>query len=164
MLSFRSAEESASRGGKNAVIFRCYNFVGDRASAIPLREQCSLLRSVQACRGVAQPGRAPGSGPGGRRFKSSRPDQFCLNHLKKIAEIPRQVSLHPHFHCAQNCAHSADPRQRELHLRSGERTGQTSQRNYGPRFAPESKHRNPTPRVLLRTCDASCTERKGERG
>src|SRR5579863_9808858 len=31
-------------------------------------------RSV-ACRGVAQPGRAPGSGPGGRRFKSSLPDQ-----------------------------------------------------------------------------------------
>ena len=27
------------------------------------------------CRGVAQPGRAPGSGPGGRRFKSSLPDQ-----------------------------------------------------------------------------------------
>src|SRR5436305_1358599 len=26
-------------------------------------------------RGVAQPGRAPGSGPGGRRFKSSLPDQ-----------------------------------------------------------------------------------------
>jgi hypothetical protein len=25
---------------------------------------------------VAQPGRAPGSGPGGRRFKSSLPDQF----------------------------------------------------------------------------------------
>src|SRR5581483_4461479 len=29
-----------------------------------------------ACRGVAQPGRAPGSGPGGRRFKSSLPDQY----------------------------------------------------------------------------------------
>ena len=27
-------------------------------------------------RGVAQPGRAPGSGPGGRRFESSRPDQY----------------------------------------------------------------------------------------
>src|SRR5205807_2516783 len=27
-----------------------------------------------SCRGVAQPGRAPGSGPGGRRFKSSLPD------------------------------------------------------------------------------------------
>jgi hypothetical protein len=27
-------------------------------------------------RGVAQPGRALGSGPRGRRFKSSRPDQY----------------------------------------------------------------------------------------
>ena len=32
-----------------------------------------VLRFV--CRGVAQPGRALGSGPRGRRFKSSRPDQ-----------------------------------------------------------------------------------------
>jgi CRP/FNR family transcriptional regulator, cyclic AMP receptor protein len=35
-------------------------------------------------RGVAQPGRAPGSGPGGRRFKSSLPDQSfsrSFNHL-----------------------------------------------------------------------------------
>jgi hypothetical protein len=31
-------------------------------------------------RGVAQPGRAPGSGPGGRRFKSSLPDQ-CFQSL-----------------------------------------------------------------------------------
>ena len=30
--------------------------------------------SERPCRGVAQPGSAPGSGPGGRRFKSSRPD------------------------------------------------------------------------------------------
>jgi hypothetical protein len=30
--------------------------------------------SEQPGRGVAQPGSAPGSGPGGRRFKSSRPD------------------------------------------------------------------------------------------
>ncbi len=31
---------------------------------------------LNSSRGVAQPGRAPGSGPGGRRFKSSLPDQF----------------------------------------------------------------------------------------
>jgi hypothetical protein len=30
-------------------------------------------------RGVAQPGRAPGSGPGGRRFKSSLPDHLFLS-------------------------------------------------------------------------------------
>src|SRR5271165_6888291 len=37
-----------------------------------------LVVAVNAAfrRGVAQPGRAPGSGPGGRRFKSSLPDQF----------------------------------------------------------------------------------------
>src|SRR5581483_10574348 len=37
-----------------------------------------------ACRGVAQPGRAPGSGPGGRRFKSSLPDQY-LQQLAILA-------------------------------------------------------------------------------
>src|SRR5246500_1187684 len=31
-------------------------------------------------RGVAQPGRAPGSGPGGRRFKSSLPDHYFQAH------------------------------------------------------------------------------------
>src|SRR5438046_6723567 len=39
-----------------------------------------VLVPFQRCRGVAQPGRAPGSGPGGRRFKSSLPDQ-CLQQL-----------------------------------------------------------------------------------
>src|SRR6266536_1879279 len=38
---------------------------------VPLRPRDPVVR-----RGVAQPGRAPGSGPGGRRFKSSLPDQF----------------------------------------------------------------------------------------
>jgi hypothetical protein len=33
-------------------------------------------------RGVAQPGRAPGSGPGGRRFESSLPDQSKAYLLK----------------------------------------------------------------------------------
>ena len=44
-----------------------------------LSELLSLERpcgSEQPGRGVAQPGSAPGSGPGGRRFKSSRPDHF----------------------------------------------------------------------------------------
>ena len=36
-------------------------------------------------RGVAQPGRAPGSGPGGRRFESSLPDQF----LQSLRENPK---------------------------------------------------------------------------
>jgi hypothetical protein len=33
-------------------------------------------------RGVAQPGRAPGSGPGGRRFKSSLPDHLVFNEIQ----------------------------------------------------------------------------------
>ena len=40
-----------------------------------------MARSV--CRGVAQPGRAPGSGPGGRRFKSSLPDHFKTKPLTR---------------------------------------------------------------------------------
>ena len=35
-------------------------------------------------RGVAQPGRAPGSGPGGRRFKSSLPDQSFQVHKQRF--------------------------------------------------------------------------------
>ncbi len=39
----------------------------------------SGLESVrQKSRGVAQPGSAPALGAGGRRFKSSRPDQLTL--------------------------------------------------------------------------------------
>ena len=55
---------------------------------IPLRQRCLRRVSVRivsvpkndfpTCRGVAQPGRAPGSGPGGRRFKSSLPDHSKL--------------------------------------------------------------------------------------
>ncbi len=41
-----------------------------------------LLHPV-SYRGVAQPGRAPGSGPGGRRFKSSLPDQsFSMTYME----------------------------------------------------------------------------------
>jgi hypothetical protein len=53
-------------------------------------------RAVIACgidvadsrRGVAQPGRAPGSGPGGRRFKSSLPDQSSPSQFL-VCEIAR---------------------------------------------------------------------------
>src|ERR1035438_10579905 len=40
-------------------------------------------RNSAVSRGVAQPGRAPGSGPGGRRFKSSLPDHLFSIHLKR---------------------------------------------------------------------------------
>ena len=52
---------------------------GRLPARLPGRSQCSKLRqrwSLNRRRGVAQPGRAPGSGPGGRRFKSSLPDHL----------------------------------------------------------------------------------------
>ena len=50
----------------------CYNSVSTQQS----REAPGISCGAAHSRGVAQPGRAPGSGPGGRRFKSSLPDQF----------------------------------------------------------------------------------------
>src|SRR6267142_2535856 len=47
-------------------------------------------KSSVRSRGVAQPGRAPGSGPGGRRFKSSLPD-----HLFSITCASFQASRNP---------------------------------------------------------------------
>src|SRR3989442_15965307 len=38
-------------------------------------------------RGVAQPGRALGSGPRGRRFKSSRPDHFSTKTLEILIAV-----------------------------------------------------------------------------
>ena len=43
----------------------------------PIKLGMAQTRITVACvRGVAQPGRAPGSGPGGRWFESTRPDQI----------------------------------------------------------------------------------------
>src|SRR5579871_5993887 len=52
----------------------CYNCCGN--PAISNEDARQFPPRPQQSRGVAQPGRAPGSGPGGRRFKSSLPDQF----------------------------------------------------------------------------------------
>ena len=56
-------------------ISRCYN-EDVRGLLTRLCPACRVGDTI--CRGVAQPGRAPGSGPGGRRFKSSLPDQSFL--------------------------------------------------------------------------------------
>src|ERR1043165_3902202 len=50
----------------------------------------SALSGRHLIRGVAQPGRAPGSGPGGRRFKSSLPDHLFSTRYKpsEALEIP----------------------------------------------------------------------------
>ncbi len=66
-----------------------------------------LTREIQqkeCCRGVAQTGSAPRSGRGGRRFKSSRPDQSFLHDLMGRAQnFPKLVqdSL-PVYHNIRN--------------------------------------------------------------
>ncbi len=48
---------------------------------------------------MAQPGRVPGSGPGGRRFESSRPDQYNLsssNGSKQPTTVQSNVPPPPH--------------------------------------------------------------------
>ena len=59
---------------------------GQTRQAAP--RQCALATQV---RGVAQPGRAPGSGPGGRRFKSSLPDQ-CFQWFANQRSRPTGIS------------------------------------------------------------------------
>jgi hypothetical protein len=49
-------------------------------------------------RGVAQPGRAPGSGPGGRRFKSSLPDHlfsatYADSEVLKIPAVGKNATV-----------------------------------------------------------------------
>ena len=62
----------------------CYTgrsaFKGKTRQAAPHR-----YAAATQVRGVAQPGRAPGSGPGGRRFKSSLPDQEKKRDISDFA-------------------------------------------------------------------------------
>src|SRR6185369_17614241 len=69
-----------ARGGRGVVVRERSGQVGraghrrDRGT-----RRCIWAKIVvRLGRGVAQPGRALGSGPRGRRFKSSRPDQFKI--------------------------------------------------------------------------------------
>ena len=52
-------------------------------------------------RGVAQPGSAPGWGPGGRRFKSSRPDQHPCQKFIGVFGFPAQRSQRRAFAALQ---------------------------------------------------------------
>jgi hypothetical protein len=54
----------------------------------PVRVRYNDCASFIFCRGVAQPGSAPALGAGGRRFKSSRPDQI----LHGVPHLLSQVS------------------------------------------------------------------------
>jgi hypothetical protein len=61
-------------------------FLSRFTSSLTVRTAFPMIPAT--CRGVAQPGRALGSGPRGRRFESSRPDQF-YSILKSIPAIWR---------------------------------------------------------------------------
>ena len=57
-------------------------------------------------RGVAQPGSAPGSGPGGRRFKSSRPDHL-QNPARHWFTLPFLISPQARF--VDQCGPTQNP-------------------------------------------------------
>jgi hypothetical protein len=62
-----------------SLAMRCYNRNAYReviAREVIAQVDGPFLGRPPQRRGVAQPGRAPGSGPGGRRFKSSLPDHI----------------------------------------------------------------------------------------
>src|SRR5580700_6443543 len=67
---------------------QCLNSVGTQAATganrerLPPQNPASISR---VSRSVAQPGRAPRSGRGGRRFKSCRSDQHLPDHLVSSA-------------------------------------------------------------------------------
>ncbi len=62
--------------GRERADTECYNCKLSRYFEVCVLHFPSSRAKLRFRRGVAQPGRAPGSGPGGRRFKSSLPDQI----------------------------------------------------------------------------------------
>ena len=73
-------EQAAGAGFDGVEIQAPYGHAGGAGLGPVVRHRRALIASgvtmIVLCRGVAQPGRALGSGPRGRRFKSSRPDHF----------------------------------------------------------------------------------------
>src|SRR6476661_2131230 len=65
-ITFASASRAHGGSSCTACNAICSNSPGVTAESLPVYSN--------AQRGVAQPGSAPGWGPGGRRFKSSHPD------------------------------------------------------------------------------------------
>src|SRR3984957_18453516 len=82
--------EREARYGDSERNLRCYNLSAyqEVSAAGGFSSTCRLHR-----RGVAQPGRAPGSGPGGRRFKSSLPDHSFSRFLNCLPERRRSEQL-----------------------------------------------------------------------
>src|ERR1700747_823616 len=68
-----------------------------------------ILPAPIRSRGVAQPGRAPGSGPGGRRFKSSLPDHFKSTTSKIAGNLRTSKRIYIRvagMGGAKKCAHT----------------------------------------------------------
>jgi hypothetical protein len=86
-----SADAAVSREGPNWA--RCYNLLARREGK--QHASARVFASVPR-RGVAQPGRAPGSGPGGRRFKSSLPDHFFSRPFSTLRSF-RALRIHALF-------------------------------------------------------------------
>src|ERR1035437_5779262 len=71
---------------------------GQKRQAAPPR-----YASATHVRGVAQPGRAPGSGPGGRRFKSSLPDHIIQAFTDSLRTRESTLWFWPRCLGAERC-------------------------------------------------------------
>jgi hypothetical protein len=122
----------------------------------------SMLQRIARCHSDFF--RSPNSGPGVRSPKSSLPDQYYSNHLRQIAEIPQAVSFRWYSLCSKLCALSRSSTGENRLFARVNTAGRHCDGTMFPRLVSESKHRNPTPRVLLGTCDASLKARKDASG
>jgi hypothetical protein len=115
-LAVTAAQELAALCSAIIMICYCSHSVvksGTRAFGLRLSP-----RVARASRGVAQPGRAPGSGPGGRRFKSSLPDQLFSKLLTVLAKPSEPTDLvlaqvlersDPHKYCTRCSSTDIEP-------------------------------------------------------
>src|SRR5512140_1433064 len=67
------------KAAHRAAFFACF-------SLLAVAESGGYTTAHQRCRSVAQPGRAPRSGRGGRRFESCRSDHFSRFHIVDLDE------------------------------------------------------------------------------
>ena len=92
-LTFRLSREAEGRDGQSPQPI--LPLFPPKPSCIfpPRRAKSFVCCSGKSCRGVAQSGSAPASGVGGRRFKSSRPDQYffiCFIGFRSRTREPKQ--------------------------------------------------------------------------
>ncbi len=80
-----------ARKSSAIINIQCASVLGFAANCARRKLRRSSPRG-SASRGVAQPGRAPGSGPGGRRFKSSLPDQ-SFQSVKRYFWFSRYIAV-----------------------------------------------------------------------